>query len=90
MRGAIVSKRGKSKKAPTAFTHIKNYFLLPVRSGLFGFSSFFVVLIISKYLGYLIGSMGVFKVDLEDVTLSLLGFVLVFLIRFLENFKEEA
>ncbi len=67
-----------------------NFFIRPFRSGIFGFISFFIVLIIAKYLGYLIGSHKSFGIDLEDAILSMLGFVLVFLIKFLENFKEKS
>ncbi len=91
MKGVIISSTvqndgGKERKISKVLV---NYFLKPVRSGLFGFSAFFTVLLISKYLGFLIGSLQSFVVDIEDVTLSLLGFFLVFLIKFLENFKDR-
>jgi len=66
----------------------KNHFLEPVKSGLFGFSIFITILIIVKLFSYLIGSYNYFAIEITDVQLSLIGFVLLFLIRFLENFKE--
>ncbi|MCL5030356.1 MAG: hypothetical protein M1480_15200 [Bacteroidetes bacterium] len=67
-----------------------NFIFQPFRSGVFGFISFFLVLITAKYLGYLIGSHDSFQIDSDDFLLSILGFILVFLIKFLENFKEKS
>ncbi|PIQ10452.1 MAG: hypothetical protein COW71_02630 [Ignavibacteriales bacterium CG18_big_fil_WC_8_21_14_2_50_31_20] len=66
----------------------KNHFLEPIKSGLFGFAIFITILIIVKLFSYLIGSYNYFAIEITDVQLSLIGFVLLFLIRFLENFKE--
>ena len=79
---------GKNKRKNQSF--LWNYILQPFKSGILGFVSFFIVLIAAKYLGYLIGSYDNFQIDFEDALLSILGFVLVFLIRFLENFKETS
>ncbi len=77
-----------SKEKSQSF--VSNYFIQPFISGILGFISFFIVLISSKYLGYLVGSTKTFQIDFKDALLSLLGFVLVFLIRFLENFNEKS
>lgn len=71
------------------FKNIKSYFLNPVKGGIFGFAAFFGLLSGIKYFSYLVGSQAKFSLDIADVTLSLLGFVLVFLIKFLENFQEK-
>ena len=60
-----------------------------VQSGLFGFAIFFTVLLASKYLSNLIGHSESFTIDLSDVLLSLIGFVLAFLISFLGNFSAK-
>ncbi|MBU0561475.1 MAG: hypothetical protein KJ799_05620 [Bacteroidetes bacterium] len=77
------------QKSAASLDFMKNYVLYPLRSGLFGFSTFFAVLIFTKLLSYWIGTYEEFVVDLDDVFLSSIGFVLVFLIKFLENFKEK-
>ena len=87
MKGIVYSKRQKNNLSLSQT--LKNYVLIPARAGLLGFVIFFVFLVLSKFLGYMIGSLASFKVDFEDVTLSLLGFGLVFLIKFLENIKDE-
>lgn len=69
--------------------NIKSYFFNPVKGGIFGFAAFFGLLSGIKYLSFLIGNRPKFNLDITDVTLSLLGFVLVFLIKFLENFQEK-
>jgi|GEM_PF-813242 len=71
---------------------IKHPFLLkfifyPIRAGLFGFAMFFTTIFVSKYIGYLVKNSPEFYIDINDVVLSLLGFVLLWLIKFLENFK---
>ncbi len=68
---------------------IKRYLLYPFLYGFYGFSSFFTTLLIAKTIGYLWGSINNFYIETDDIYLSLIGYVLVFLIRFLENFKEE-
>ncbi len=60
-----------------------------LQSGLFGFAIFFTVLLVSKFLSSLIGTNEVFKIDFSDVTLSLIGFVLTFLISFLKHFSQS-
>jgi membrane-anchored protein YejM (alkaline phosphatase superfamily) len=67
----------------------RNYFLIPTKSGIFGFATFFTILVITKLLSFAIGTAEQFTIDIYDVLLSGIGFILVFLIRFLENFKED-
>ena len=69
-------------------TFLIHYFLLPLRSGIGGFIAFFVVLAVSKLLGYFTGSIKTWNIESSDILLSLLGFILLFLIKFLENFKQ--
>jgi len=56
---------------------------------LFGFSLFFTTIFLSKYIGYLVKNSPKFEIDMNDVILSLLGFILLWLIKFLENFKAS-
>jgi len=75
--------------------HIKyrvllTYIYYPIRAGLFGFTLFFTTIFISKYAGYLVKNSREFSVDINDVILSLLGFVLLWLIKFLDNLKPAS
>ncbi len=69
---------------------LKNYFLAPTISGLYGFALFFSSLILAKGFGALVGSIPQFNIDIEDAELSILGFVFLFLIRFLKNYTPDA
>jgi hypothetical protein len=67
---------------------LRNYVLNPIKSGLFGFAAFFTILLVTKLFSYWIGTYSELVVDIDDVLLSIIGFILVFLIKFLENFKQ--
>jgi len=66
-----------------------NYFAAPVLAGLYGYAMFFTVLLASKGLGVLNGTIPQFKIDMDDVAMSALGFVFLFLIRFLKNYSQK-
>lgn len=65
----------------------KHYFLPAVKSGISGFIAFILVLITVKLFSSFIGIETDFKLSTDDVFLSLIGFVLLFLIRLLETFQ---
>lgn len=65
------------------------YFFNPLKNGILGFIAFLFVLVATKYLSFLIGNQTKFIIDEEDLMLSLIGFVLFFLIRLLENTNEH-
>jgi len=75
------------------FSHFKdvlqNYFLSPILSGFYGFTLFFSTLTLAKGLGTLVGSIPQFNIDIEDAELSIIGFVFLFLIRFLKNYTPD-
>jgi hypothetical protein len=68
---------------------LNNYVLSPIKSGLLGFAAFFCILLSTKVVSYIIGSYTVFTIDIDDILLSIIGFILVFLIKFLENFRVK-
>lgn len=61
----------------------------PLKSGVVGFAAFFTVLVITKLLSYLIGTRDVFTIEIEDLTVSFIGFILLFLFTFVEQFKDK-
>jgi len=69
--------------------NIRNYFIAPVLSGLWGFAIFFSALLAAKALGTLVGSIKHFNIELADAEMSILGFVFLFLIRFLKNYLPK-
>jgi len=67
-----------------------NIFLLqPFKTGLYGFAAFFTVLIFTRGITVLFGFIDSYIVNIDDVYFSLLGFVMVFLIKLLENIKNS-
>jgi hypothetical protein len=68
---------------------IKNYILKPIKAGILGFTSFLVVLILTKLISVIIGTVTSFQLEMDDILLSSIGFILLFLIRFLENFRDQ-
>ena len=73
----------------TSKSTFQKFVLNPLKSGLLGFLLFFIVLVITKSLGKLIGSVATVTIDPEDFLLSSIGFIMFFLIKFLENFSGE-
>jgi hypothetical protein len=87
LKGAVLKKSNLIQKENDLFQLITNYILDPVKFGLVGFSLAFTLLIIVKTFSYLLKYDLIFSVDVKDVNLSLFGFLIVFLVRFLQNFK---
>lgn len=64
-----------------------DYLKTPLRYGIIGFSIMLLVASLIKYFGFLAGTIGVFEIGINEILLSLIGFVFLFLIRFLANYK---
>ncbi len=78
---AIISEKTKEN----SISHFKTFFIEPVSNGLFGFALFFTILLLTKGLASILGIQKVFTIDFDDVILSSIGFILLFLIKLLEN-----
>lgn len=60
-----------------------------VKNGMAGFVIFFSILVFTKLLGSMVGAQYKFSLAVEDILLSVIGFVLLFLIKILENFRPK-
>ena len=58
-------------------------------AGFLGYMLFLVILFATKLLAMIIQPEGTIVFEKADFVLPVIGFVLLFLIRFLENFKES-
>jgi len=88
MRGAVITKvRVEKEKKINISGFLRKYILLPLTGGIIGYLGFFTLLIIFKYLGYLVGNRISFQIDFIDLLLSLLGFVFIFVVKLKENTK---
>ena len=65
-----------------------DYLKTPFRYGIVGFSLMLFIALMIKYFGFLAGTIEVFKIGINEILLSLIGFVFLFLIRFLANYKS--
>jgi hypothetical protein len=84
-----ISKKAETRKIKFPTEVFFKFALIPLKAGIGGFALFFSVLLFTKFFAYLIGTQNLFEIDVEDLLLSTIGFILAFLIRFLENFKEK-
>jgi hypothetical protein len=90
MRGVAVTKIRVEKQNKNNFVlFIKKYLIKPVTGGILGYLGFFTLLMLSKYLGYLIGNRASFQIDITDLLISLMGFAFIFIIKLRENTKEK-
>jgi len=90
MEQTFVGAQGEKQREQNKFIFFfLNFFVYPLRAGLFGFSAFFTTVLDVKYMGTFIDPNYPYNVEISDIYLSSLGFFLIFTIRFLENFKED-
>ncbi len=64
---------------------LTRFLFQPFSGGIFGFAVFFSVLLITKGVSILLRISKKFVIDMNDVILASIGFVLLFLIKLLEN-----
>jgi hypothetical protein len=89
MKGAILPKSHVKPGGNILYYFLISFFFKPFVSGLYGFAAFFTVLIFTKGITYLLGFTEQYIVSTDDVLFSILGFVLVFLIKLLDNIKHK-
>ncbi|MCF7859598.1 MAG: hypothetical protein K9N07_09820 [Candidatus Cloacimonetes bacterium] len=61
----------------------------PLLAGLYGFSLFLIIVVLTKLIGAFIGSTDGINLSMSDVYISLIGFFLLSLIKVLEFYREE-
>ena len=89
MKGAILSKSHIKTGCNMLYYYLISFFFKPFVSGLYGFAAFFTVLIFTKGITYLLGFTEQYIVSSDDVLFSILGFVLVFLIKLFDIIKHK-
>jgi len=89
MKGVVVAPSRQKAGASSLFILLAAYVFEPIKIGLYGFSAFFIVLVITKGFSFLLGIADLYSIGMEDVMFSLLGFILFFLLKLLENIKEK-
>jgi len=66
-----------------------SFLFQPLIHGVGGFFLFLSILLLTKLLAYWLGTQSSFSIDTEDAILSSVGFILLALIRLLDNFKSK-
>ncbi len=89
MKGAILSKSHTKTEGNILYYYLISFFFKPFVSGLYGFAAFFTVLIFTKGITYLFGFTEQHIVSSDDAMFSILGFVLVFLIKLFDSIKHK-
>jgi hypothetical protein len=84
-----ISKKSVVKKGSKTPFIVNRFIISPLKAGFSGFAIFFTVLIFTKLVAYGFGIYPSFEMDINDVWLSLIGFLLLFLIRLLENLSNK-
>lgn len=67
----------------------KTYFINPLTSGIMGFAVFFSLIFFTKLFSYLFGISDIIGFGINDLILSLTGFVFAAGAKFLEFFGKE-
>ena len=89
MKGVILSKSHAKTGGNILYYYLISFLFKPIVSGLYGFAAFFTVLIFTKGITYLFGFTEQYIVSSDDVLFSILGFVLVFLIKLFDSIKHK-
>ncbi len=66
-----------------------SFFFQPFLHGVGGFFLFLSILLLTKLLAFWLGTQNSFRIETEDAILSSVGFILLSLIRLLDNFKSK-
>jgi len=90
MKGVILSKSHTKTGGSILYSYFISLFFKPFISGLYGFAAFFTVLIFTKGMASILGFAEQYLVSSDDVLFSVLGFVLVFFIKFIDNIKHKS
>ena len=90
MKGAILYKAYQKEENHTLLSFFVRFLFEPFKSGLFGFAAFFTVLIFTTGMSYLLGITNEWLINSDDVLFSLLGFVIVYIIKLSENIKHRS
>ncbi|GAB6282973.1 MAG: hypothetical protein STSR0008_17270 [Ignavibacterium sp.] len=61
------------------------YICEPIVHGLVGFSTFFSIIVFIKYLAFLFNQSTFFNIVIEDLKIALIGFIIFYLIKFIQN-----
>ena len=77
------------EKLSLPLNRFKIFVLKPISVGLFSFSIFFTIILITKVGMYLLSSNAALNLNIYDILFSLIGFTIGFLIEFLLQIRRH-
>jgi hypothetical protein len=90
MRGVVVTKsRVDKEKKINLILFLQKNLIKPFTFGLIGYFGFLTLLIISKYLGFIIGNSTSFQIDSIDFLISAMGFAFIFITKLKESTRDN-
>jgi hypothetical protein len=84
----IISEEASKSRRKWIIDLLNSYFVSPAIRGLIGFFLFLLIIIVTKYLAYLVADGRVFLIQAKDIILALFGFIAGYLIKLLTMFKK--
>ncbi len=85
MKGVLLFGSSHHERKNSLYVFVKQFILVPAKSGLYGFAAFFTVLIFAKGIINILGFTDYYVINSDDVLFSSLGFVLVYLGKIVKN-----
>ena len=67
-----------------------NYIVIPASYGLYGFAAFFSILITTKFFVVLFDDAAFFTTNIGDILLSIVGFIIAYVFKLIENSKKTS
>lgn len=85
MKGVLLFGSSHRERKSAFIAFIKQFILVPAKSGLYGFAAFFTVLIFLKGIINILGITDYYIVNSDDVLFSSLGFIIVYFGKLVKN-----
>jgi hypothetical protein len=71
------------------FQFVYSFIYSPIKSGVFGFVIYFLVIASAKTVSYLLGISDIINLNFDDLLLSTAGFLYAFIFSLLKNYKQD-
>ncbi len=78
------------KSTSSVISILINYVIIPSSYGLYGFAAFFSVLIITKFFVLIFDDRALFTTNIGDILLSIIGFIIAYVLKLIENSKKTS
>lgn len=88
--GNVATDAAKTRDKSSKFAKfMKRFILQPLTSGLAGFTTFFVIIFLTKVAAFVFGIKESLQIETGDIIVSTTGFALIFILKILENANKK-